>query len=194
MKINLRSALLATAACGALMMLAASSSAADGYQIFVSNEHSGTITVISGGDFKVTDTISVGKRPRGIHASPDGKTVYVALSGTPIEAPPTLDTNGNPVFVKGHDDDDDDVEHFEGKIDGLIYDHFGDFQGVVFETETGARHEFFSHQQAIHDLAETARHARSHLAVTIGRHHRDILRVVVLRRPTRLDGDHDHDR
>ncbi|HEY5232772.1 MAG TPA: hypothetical protein VIK35_04480, partial [Verrucomicrobiae bacterium] len=105
MKSNLRSALLATTACGALLMLASSSRAADDYQIFVSNEHSGTVTVINGADFKVTDTIIVGKRPRGIHATPDGKTVYVALSGTPIEAPPTLDTNGNPVFVKGHDDD-----------------------------------------------------------------------------------------
>ncbi len=82
------------------------SRAADGYQVFVSNEKAGNLTVISGGDFKVVDTIPVGKRPRGIHASPDGKTVYVALSGTPIEPPPKLDANGNPVFEKGHDDDD----------------------------------------------------------------------------------------
>ena len=52
-------------------------------------------------------SIPVGKRPRGIHASPDGKTLYVALSGTPIGAPPKLDAAGNPVFEKGHDDDDD---------------------------------------------------------------------------------------
>jgi YVTN family beta-propeller protein len=61
------------------------------YQIFVTNERSGDVTVISGGDFKVLATIPVGKRPRGIHASPDGKTVYVALSGTPIEGPPQLE-------------------------------------------------------------------------------------------------------
>ena len=90
------------------------------------------------------------------------------------------------------DHDDDDVEHFEGKIDGLIYDHFGDFQGIVFETETGERHEFFSHEQAIRDLAEAAKHARSQLVLTIGSHHRDILRVVVLRRPTRQGCDHHH--
>ena len=64
------------------------------------------LTVINGADFKVTATIPVGKRPRGIHASPDGKTVYVALSGTPIEPPPKLDANGNPIFQKGHDDDE----------------------------------------------------------------------------------------
>ncbi|HEX4343856.1 MAG TPA: beta-propeller fold lactonase family protein [Verrucomicrobiae bacterium] len=81
-----------------------------GYQIFVSDEKSGDITVISGGDFQVTATFPAGKRPRGIHASPDGKTVYVALSGTPIEPPPKLDANGNPIFEKGHDDDDDNVK------------------------------------------------------------------------------------
>src|SRR5262249_6772564 len=77
------------------------------YQIFVSNEKSGTVTVINGPDFKATATIPVGKRPRGIHVSPDGKIVYVAVSGTPIEPPPKLDANGNPIFEKGHDDDDD---------------------------------------------------------------------------------------
>jgi DNA-binding beta-propeller fold protein YncE len=48
----------------------------------------------------VIATIPVGKRPRGIHVSPDGKTVYVAVSGTPIEAPPQLDAHGNPIFEK----------------------------------------------------------------------------------------------
>jgi YVTN family beta-propeller protein len=52
----------------------------------------------------------VGKRPRGIHTSPDGKNVYVALSGTPIEGPPQLDANGNPVFARAHEDKDSDDE------------------------------------------------------------------------------------
>jgi DNA-binding beta-propeller fold protein YncE len=44
------------------------------------------VTIIDGGTFKVVGTVAAGKRPRGIHSSPDGKSVYVALSGTPIEA------------------------------------------------------------------------------------------------------------
>jgi YVTN family beta-propeller protein len=78
----------------------------DSYQVFVSNERAGDLTVISGTDFHVVTNIPVGKRPRGIRASPDGKTVYVALSGTPIEPPPQLDTNGNPIFQNNSDDDD----------------------------------------------------------------------------------------
>jgi YVTN family beta-propeller protein len=82
------------------------------YQVFVTNERSGDVTVIDGGDFSVIATVPVGKRPRGIHASPDGKSVYVALSGTPIEAPPQIDAHGNPIFEKkkGGDDDDDNAD------------------------------------------------------------------------------------
>ena len=121
MKTHFRKTLPAAIFCSALLLWAtpAKSQTTNGYQIFVSNEHSGTVTVINGADFKVTDTIIAGKRPRGIHASPDGKTVYVALSGTPIEAPPKLDANGNPIFEKGHDDDDDDNVKSDKTADGL---------------------------------------------------------------------------
>ena len=89
------------------------------YRIYVSNEKSGDVTVIDGGDNRVLGTIPVGKRPRGIHAGPDGKTVYVALSGTPIAAPPQLDAKGNPIFQKGKDDDDDDSVKSDKSADAI---------------------------------------------------------------------------
>ena len=90
------------------------------YQVFVTNEKSGDVTVINGADLTVTGTIAVGKRPRGIQVSPDGKTVYVALSGTPAKAPPQLDATGNPVFKKGgKDDDDDDDANTNKSADGI---------------------------------------------------------------------------
>src|ERR1022692_4808141 len=115
MKNSFRQTLLASI----LWCVASTTSLAAGaYQIFVSNEKSGDLTVINGADFKVTATIPVGKRPRGVHASPDGKTVYVALSGTPIEPPPTLDANGNPIFDKKPADDDSDAKA-DKAADGL---------------------------------------------------------------------------
>jgi len=77
-----------------------------GYEVFVSNERAGNLTVIKGADFQVLTNIPVGKRPRGIRASPDGKTVYVALSGTPVEPPPQLDANGSPILKKNSTEDD----------------------------------------------------------------------------------------
>jgi YVTN family beta-propeller protein len=93
--------------------------AAQNYQVYVTNEKSGDITVIDGSDNRVLGTIPVGKRPRGIHASPDGKTVYVALSGTPIAEPPQLDAQGNPMFQKAKDDDDDDSVRADKSADAI---------------------------------------------------------------------------
>src|SRR6476660_115123 len=56
-------------------------------RIYVTNEVSGDMTIIDAGTLNVIATIPLGKRPRGIHASPDGKTIYVALSGSPIAGP-----------------------------------------------------------------------------------------------------------
>lgn len=93
-----------------IALLPAGGRASQNFQVYVTNEKSADVTVINGGDNQVLRTIPVGKRPRGIHASPDGKTVYVALSGTPIAAPPQLDAKGNLIFQKSKDDDDDSVK------------------------------------------------------------------------------------
>ena len=57
------------------------------FRLYVTNEVSGDMTVIDSATYKVIATIPLGKRPRGIHASPDRKTIYVALSGSPIAGP-----------------------------------------------------------------------------------------------------------
>lgn len=90
------------------------------YHVYVSDEKSGEVTVINGADFRVIATIPVGRRPRGIHSSADGKIVYVALSGTPIEAPPQIDAHGNPIFArkKGADGDDEN-ENADKTADGI---------------------------------------------------------------------------
>ena len=60
---------------------------AGSYHVYVTNERSGDVTVIDSITNEVSATVKLGKRPRGIHVSPDKKTIYVALSGTPIAGP-----------------------------------------------------------------------------------------------------------
>lgn len=65
------------------------------YRIYVTNERSGDLSVIDAATHEVIATVPLGKRPRGIHASPDRQTIYVALSGSPI-APPSVDESTLP--------------------------------------------------------------------------------------------------
>src|SRR5262245_52953809 len=98
--ITRRTAVTGTLLAGAgALPFSAAAAAAGSFQVYVSNERGNSVTVIDGATFAPVATFAVGKRPRGIHASPDGKLVYVALSGTPPEAPPKLDAKGNPIFT-----------------------------------------------------------------------------------------------
>jgi YVTN family beta-propeller protein len=58
-----------------------------GERVFVSNEIAGTVSVIDAENDRVVGAIHVGKRPRGLRLSPDGKLLYVALSGSPRGGP-----------------------------------------------------------------------------------------------------------
>src|SRR5688500_13255736 len=74
----------------ALACIVTSASAAP--RVYVSNERSGDVSVIDAATSEVVQTIHVGKRPRGIVVSRDGRSVYVALSGSPI-SPPGQESN-----------------------------------------------------------------------------------------------------
>ena len=54
---------------------------------YVSVEDSGEVVAVDPDHAMVMARIFVGKRPRGIKVSPDGKLLYVALSGSPRAAP-----------------------------------------------------------------------------------------------------------
>src|SRR3954469_7578724 len=55
--------------------------------LYVTNEQSGDLSIVDVDAAKVVGTIPLGKRPRGIAASPDGTKLYVALSGSPSAGP-----------------------------------------------------------------------------------------------------------
>lgn len=95
--------------------VANSSFAGQNYEVWVTNERGGDITIVSSTG-ELLATVPVGKRPRGIQISPDKKFVYVAVSGTPIGAPPKLDAQGNPVF----DRDEEEEENADKEADGVV--------------------------------------------------------------------------
>lgn len=56
-------------------------------RVYVSNEMSGDLTIIDPAARRAVGRVALGKRPRGMAASPDGKLLYIALSGSPIGGP-----------------------------------------------------------------------------------------------------------
>ena len=67
-----------------------SGAAASGSELgYVTNEDSRNLSIVDAGSDRVIATIEVGTRPRGVHATPDGRTIFVALSGSP-KCPPTM--------------------------------------------------------------------------------------------------------
>src|SRR2546427_4642038 len=51
-------------------------------RVFVTNEKSDNVTVIDAATRKVIQSIPVGKRPRGVAVSPDGRRVYLTNSNS----------------------------------------------------------------------------------------------------------------
>src|SRR3954469_20311602 len=71
-------------------------------RVYVTNEWSGDLTVINADTQTAIGTFKLGKRPRGIQPSPDGKSLFVALSGSP-PAPPGVDEKTLPPPDRGAD-------------------------------------------------------------------------------------------
>jgi YVTN family beta-propeller protein len=66
---------------------AAGTSGRPAYLVYATNERSGDISIIDPDRRAEIGRIPIGKRPRGLVASPDGRILYVALSGSPIGGP-----------------------------------------------------------------------------------------------------------
>src|SRR5450631_2535222 len=117
------------------------------YRVYISNEGSGDLTVIDPVKMEALSTLPLGKRARGIHPSADGKTIFVALSGSPF-APPGVDESTLPPPDKSADGigvfdiaqgkmlrkvpGGSDPEQFAVGRDGLLYVSNEDAAGLSF--------------------------------------------------------------
>lgn len=71
---------------------------------------------------------------------------------------------------------------FTGKIAGLIFDRFGDFEGFLLDTEDGER-KFFSREKEIEELSERAWRERLRLTVWAERHEPHRALSIIIREP-----------
>jgi YVTN family beta-propeller protein len=77
----IRSRLAVLAVLAASLVLGSAPAGAE-LRVFVTNEKSDDVTVIDATTRAVVGTIKVGKRPRGITVSADGRRVYVSNSNS----------------------------------------------------------------------------------------------------------------
>jgi len=129
-----------------IVLLAGCGSSGPSYHVYISNESSGDISIIDPVKMEAT-TIPIGKRARGIHASADGKLIFIALSGSPL-APPGVDESTLPPPDKSADGigvfdvaqgkllrkipGGSDPEQFAVGKDGTLYISNEDASGVSF--------------------------------------------------------------
>jgi hypothetical protein len=76
-----------------------------------------------------------------------------------------------------------------GKVGGLLFDHFGDFEGFVLHTEHG-RHRYRSHEKDIERLVDEAWRRRLRLSVRSERHDPDrVISIMILTPPVSFARD-----
>jgi hypothetical protein len=91
-----------------------------------------------------------GGDPGAIQPSPTG-----SLHGAPKPG------HGGP----GHGGADHDDHEVTGKVSGLLFDHFGDFEGFVVETRLGHERHFHSREKRVLDVVREALEARTWVTV-----------------------------
>lgn len=136
---------------------------------------------------------ALGGDPFAVPATPDGSVDVPGqgIAGGGDVGSVSTDDPKNPTFEPGADDwlgGTDGLASagetrpglWSGKVSGLLFDHFGDFEGFFLEDYAGGQHRFFSREAAIRDLAETAWQERYVVtAITVSADSRRIRRLLI---------------
>ena len=104
----------------------------------------------------------------------DPTTILPSPTGIPL---PAGSGGGGGVHHHTHG-----AEEFTGKVEGLLYDRFGDFEGFLLRTEHGHEHRFHATERAIEERVREAWEDRIVISVRVHRHHPSIPVSIVLRR------------
>jgi hypothetical protein len=114
-----------------------------------------------------------------------GRVLGFGGNPTQIQPSPTGDVRPPPREEEEGEEEEREREErraFTGKIAGLIFDHFGDFEGFLLDTEDGER-RFLSHEKDVEALAERAWRERLRLTVWAERDEPHRPSSIVVRQP-----------
>lgn len=137
------------------------------------------------------DPFAVPATPDGILPSPPGKDGDPTVGGGHGIGPEGGGDPLDPFFEPQTDDwladttgldapDKAGSRLWSGKVSGLLFDHFGDFEGFTLETYDGAHHRFFSREAPVLDLARTAWRERPVVSViTVSAQSRGVRRILI---------------
>ena len=82
-------------------------------------------------------------------------------------------------------DHEEELRHYTGKVMGLIYDRFGDFDGFTLLTEEGHEQLFRAREHRIEDIADRAWRERIRITVFVEPHKRSYPVAIILREAPR---------
>jgi hypothetical protein len=102
---------------------------------------------------------ALGGDPWAVAPTPDGNVGLPGKGGGDCHGfPDPFDPGSDDGLgdTNGFDTDPAESKSWVGKVSGLLYDHFGDFEGFSLEGHDGGSQRFFSRELAIRDLARTA--------------------------------------
>ena len=78
-------------------------------------------------------------------------------------------------------------EEFSGKVAGLVYDHFGDFEAFLLEIGCGMRRKFVSRELRVEKLAREAWESRCRLTVIVSKKRPECPERIIVGGRTRCD-------
>lgn len=131
---------------------------------------------------------ALGGNPDLVPATPDGAVPLPADDGKPGDG---AGGAGGVPFDPGDDDwlgdtgglDTDGADKsgaWSGKVSGLLFDHFGNFEGFTLESYSGAHRRFFSRETGILKIAESAWRERHVVTViTVSTKSRAVARLLL---------------
>ncbi|MGD0870714.1 MAG: hypothetical protein ABSB88_14250 [Bryobacteraceae bacterium] len=118
----------------------------------------------------------MGGDPTQVNPSPTGVWKVPYEPGRPGHPQPGGGEHGHDGH--GHHDGDHHHHPFVGKVDGLVYDHFGDFDGFVLETRHGHKHRFFSREVRVEERVRRACDERLVTTVVSTEDGREVLSII----------------